>query len=378
MSRRQSRLHTLERSVRAPRPRAKARALTIMRLEGSGATGVQTNTRPATLPKDMEDQIAVVRGRAPGKPSRGLLQLEERLLRPRDVPPASSAIQRHGHDAMPAPAASVPTAPGQAASFAFGASGESYNVEPFEDASAMFSGAAVGLPRTQYHASTTAVPVKTEPYSPASMSAAQSLPPVPWSGANSFADDDAWMSQRTDRSSRERALNSEQMAVAANFERDVAAMLGSPAPATAPEDNQWNNTLLEATKTASAPPATAPPPVKPPETAAAPSQNTHEVFNQMGMAMNYANSFDLGAMDLSARFDRFEEELALAPKARPTPAAPARIPVQALALDDFDLVADLAEISGALSAATAPPAPAVEAPSDPPITSQEQAATPAG
>jgi hypothetical protein len=101
-----------------------------------------------------------------------------------------------------------------------------------------------------------------------------------------------------------------------------------------------------------------------------PKQDQHEVFNQMGLAMNYANSFDLGAMDLSARFDRFDEELALVPKpAVPTSTAlssPAfRTPVQALSLDDFDLVEDLAEITGAAQpcpnkedAPTATPTPA--------------------
>jgi hypothetical protein len=82
MSRRSSRLHTLERNLKAPRKSRAKRALTVMRLEG-GATGMQSSLRPARLPKDIEDQIAVMRGWVVGKPSRGLLQLEERLLHAR-------------------------------------------------------------------------------------------------------------------------------------------------------------------------------------------------------------------------------------------------------------------------------------------------------
>jgi hypothetical protein len=96
-----------------------------------------------------------------------------------------------------------------------------------------------------------------------------------------------------------------------------------------------------------------------------PKQDQHEVFNQMGLAMNYANSFDLGTMDISARFDRFDEELALVPSPSiPTAAAlssPAvHTSVQALALDEFDFVEDLAEISAAQSCPVKEDAPIKE------------------
>ena len=133
-----SRLHALERGLKAPRKsRTKARALTVMRLEG-GATGVQSNTRSARLlrlPMDMEDQIAIVRGWAVGKPSRGLLQLEERLLRPRDVEPTPPATQRYAHGAMSAPAAPTSQAHARLAQMAGSEFGGRYNVESFEDTS---------------------------------------------------------------------------------------------------------------------------------------------------------------------------------------------------------------------------------------------------
>jgi hypothetical protein len=119
----------------------------------------------------------------------------------------------------------------------------------------------------------------------------------------------------------------------------------------APEDRQWDDTLRTVAQPAP-PPGTRVAPQPPPTPAPAPKPDAHEVFNQMGLAMNYANSFDLGAVDLSARFDQFERELALDTRPAPGAAAPIAVPVKALELDDFDLVADLAHLSGAQ--ATAP------------------------
>lgn len=354
MSRRSSRLHTLERSLKAPRPaRAKARALTVMRLEG-GATGAQSNTRSARLPKEMEDQIEVIRGRAIGKPSRGLLQLEERLLRPRDAVPTPTTTQRNEHGAMPAPA--VPTAQARALSAQMAGSdfGGRYNVESFEDTSGTTPGAPVGIPRTAYHAGTAPATIQNP-----TVTAVPAVSVVPWPEPRTDNSVGAvpWASEQSHRNARKRALTPDQKAVAANFERDVAAMLGTPSPATAPEDQQWDNTVRHAANT---PPVAGAPAVNVPEPAAAPKRDAHEVFNQMGLAMNYANSFDLGAMDLSARFDHFDKELDIAPRAVPIASAPTRVPVQALALDDFDLVADLAEISGAQSVEPPTAAPASE------------------
>ena len=140
--------------------------------------------------------------------------------------------------------------------------------------------------------------------------------------------------------------------------------------ANAPEDQQWDNTVRNA---ANAPSVAGAPAVNAPQPATAPKRDAHEVFNQMGLAMNYANSFDLGAMDMSARFDHFDQELDIAPKAVLSASAPIRVAVQALALDDFDLVADLSEISGAQSALP----PMVAEPNNPPMTNPEQATMPA-
>lgn len=309
-----------------------------MRLE-SGATGAQPNTRPARLPKDIEDQIAVVRGRAVGKPSRGLLQLEERLLRTHDMEPTPPVIQRYEHHATPLRVSAAPASQARAlalpAPMAGSAFGGRFNVESFEDAS----------------------------------TAAPTIPADLFAAVRASAGTVPWASEQSNRGTRQRALTQDQQAVATNFERDLAAMVGSNAPTTtAPEDQQWDDALRSVTN---APPATSAPAAAAPEAPPAPKRDAHEVFHQMGLAMNYANSFDLGAVDLSARFDQFDNELALAPKTASAASAP--VPVQALALDDFDLIADLAEISGAQSAAT----PTAAAPATQPTTNPEQVTAPA-
>jgi hypothetical protein len=173
---------------------------------------------------------------------------------------------------------------------------------------------------------------------------------------------------------RRNALSAEQQAFAASFERDIASMLGQPSPASSAENQQWDNAVRNA---ANAPTDTPPPPVVTSEPTATPKLQGHDVFNQMGLAMNYANSFDLGAMDLSARFDHFDDELSLASKTPPpapsgSMAIPSQSSVQALALDDFDLVADLAEISGAQSVPAPGPAVATSEPCVPIETERMQ------
>lgn len=346
MSARSSRLHALERSLKAPcKSRPKAHALTVMRFEGGSASVRPSQTHPARLPKDVEDQIAVVRGHAIGKPSRGLFQLEQRLLLPAAVGPTQPAIQRHTHGATPSIAS-----PPAAASHAYALSapvtatefGGRYNVESFEDS----SNAAIASP-----------PITVAPtVSPCAEPATRvSEPP------------------QRDRVTRRKALTAEQQAVAASFERDIASMLGATSPASSPENQQWDNAVRNAAK---APTDTPPAPaVVTPEPTATPKLQGHDVFNQMGLAMNYANSFDLGAMDLSARFDRFDDELALASKTPPptvtsaSMAIPAPTSVQALALDDFDLMADLTEISGAQSV----PAPSASVSASEPCVTKEEA-----
>ena len=306
MSARSSRLHALERGLKSPRKsRARSRGLTVMRLE-SGAAPVHSGTRAARLPKDMEDQIAIVRGHAVGKPSRGLLELEQRLLQPRDAGPTSRAIQRYDHGATPVSAAPLSQARALSAQMAASEFGGRYNVESFEDTS------TITAPRAP-----TATPEYIAGTTPGTISA-PAVPTVPPPGVTPCAEPPAAISpsafpQAPERiqAPRRTSLDTEQEAVAANFERDISAMLGTASPASTPENQQWDDAVRNATIAPTATPAT--PAVATPQPAAAPKQDQHEVVNQMGLAMNYANNFDLGTMDISARFDRFDEELALVP-----------------------------------------------------------------
>lgn len=347
MSRTPSRLHMLERGLKKPRKSAAkstARALTVMRFEGASAARATAHV-PARLPREIEDQIDVVRGRAVAKPSRGLLQLEKRLLGVQEAEPAAPAIQRYDHRAPPraapaAPAFTPTPAPPVAQASAFSApspfagsafSGR-FNVESFEDTS---SAPPVLAPRQD--------------------TSAVAVPAVPWqerqfiapTGAAPGAGSAPWAAEPYSVRPMHKNLTREQQEVAAGFERDLAAMLGPAAAApTAPEDKQWDDTLRTVAQPAQ-PPNTAVAPQPIPAPTPAPKPDAHEVFNQMGLAMNYANSFDLGAVNLSARFDQFERELATGPTPAPPAAAP--VPVRALELDEFDLVADLTELSGAQS-----------------------------
>jgi hypothetical protein len=176
-----------------------------------------------------------------------------------------------------------------------------------------------------------------------------------------------WAAEQSQRAGRKRALTPDQKAVAESFERDVAAMVGATA-LTAPEDKQWDDTLRHVAGTA---PFTTAPAAGTPAVSSVPLSDAHAVFNQMGLAMNNANRFDLGAVDLSARFDQFDNELAVTPI--PAPAASKPVPVQALELDDLDLVADLAELSGAQSVTS----PVMENSTVQPTKNPEQAMTPA-
>jgi hypothetical protein len=72
-------------------------------------------------------------------------------------------------------------------------------------------------------------------------------------------------------------------------------------------------------------------------------QNTHAIFDQMGRNMQYANTFNLGTVELDRRFDAFENEL----DQEMTVVEPAGV-MTALntsgELDDIDVLADIVEI----------------------------------
>jgi hypothetical protein len=372
-----SNLRNMERRLKKPRkPRAKA--LTVLRLE-SGMYRTLPHHTPARLPKDLEDQVAIVRGRAMPKPSHGLLQLETRLLRTTNAESSPPIIQRYDHGApgpIMIPSALLPTTPVPQAMgdmlvpFAGSTFGGHFNVESFEDDHVAAAERTGGLQVADYERRITpsAIPiVRTAPpamFPAADVASAKQPRAKMSSGVAPFANEQSYRPKGTS------ALGAEEKLVADIFQRDLAAMLGEAAPKpTGPEDKQWDDTLRTVGQ---ASPASAPPvaPVAP----SVPKQNAHDVFNQMGLALNYANSFDLGSVDLSRRFDELDNEVALGSNVVQTSSTAASVPVQALTLDDFDMVADLAEISGAQSVPTTKSPVSLVNPNAP---TTEQAATPA-
>jgi hypothetical protein len=102
------------------------------------------------------------------------------------------------------------------------------------------------------------------------------------------------------------------------------------------------------------------PPAPAPEPAAAPA-NPHDVFDRMGRSMRYANTFDLGAIDLGRRFDEFDREMARdETRARAHSATPADHLEEDLAtiraLSRMHSAANEAEVTPA-TPSPAPPAP---------------------
>jgi hypothetical protein len=179
-----------------------------------------------------------------------------------------------------------------------------------------------------------------------------------------------------------------------DFERELAGILGTtpPTPASPSEDNFLQQAATAQTQRAAAdvpnPSASTPnAPAGTNNTAAAenseqepaPAHPTHDVFDRMGLGLQYANSFDLGQVNINDRFDAIEQSLSAQPiltipsgatptTVTPTTAIPTMTP-QASAntqsqntgeratanvfddpfvtpqdLDDFDLVAELAQI----------------------------------
>jgi hypothetical protein len=86
-----------------------------------------------------------------------------------------------------------------------------------------------------------------------------------------------------------------------------------------------------------------------PSTEAALGEDGHAIFDQMGHNMRYANTFNLGAIELGQRFDAFERELDREGAiVEPVGAVmELRLPDE---LDDIDVLADIVQIGEAASA----------------------------
>lgn len=354
----------------------------VRRLERSVTLAKQRAPRAVHGPPslDTEAQIAVVRGLAPGAPSHTLLALEDRLLGRHGAVTRDVADQRYDSGLPTAPVhASLPAPPVHAASFRLriapaSAFGETrFHVESFEEEpdSAQFvaSNGATPGPQAPVDVLPTLPPIEVSIVTPPDVQ--MQRPRVRLQNANPLSPGSV---QVVDVSSpiaadmlpaaastrrAEAALNGEQQQLAEEFRRDLASMLGkAPHPTEDRQAARWDNALAQAqgqsANPQSAPTADATGRVEP----TAPRGMSHDVFDRMNLGLGYANSFDLGAIDVTRRFDDLEHGLglhrpaALAQAAPPTSAPP--LITQPTSPDEMDVAADLAEIVAAQTPASVP------------------------
>ncbi len=98
-----------------------------------------------------------------------------------------------------------------------------------------------------------------------------------------------------------------------------------------------------------------------PSAAEPPAEHPHSVFDRMAGAMRYANTFDLGAVKMSQRFDAFERELDREEATAAALRLGAVLENASPHLGDLDVAADLAQIADE-GTPTGPSRPPVEEP----------------
>jgi hypothetical protein len=394
---------------------AKSKQVNSSALTG-GADGMPAS---ALAPSQLQEQIDVIHGRRVAKPTRSLRMLENRIMGHTSTAQVRRETLRldHGQVALPpssqeqttmfpvAPthkadiqwrsqplnafppvsAAAYPYAPEfsapdtgrfQVESFANGPAttgdqflpGTAVNMTPATDSidesvgwltraqseqSAKFPALGTGSAQVESFAGAPAIPVVQ-----LHQESAASAAPV-----TDYIDESAgWLTQAQSEqpekitAASKKSLDPSLTLAKDDFERELAAILGQSATPAAPEQDALFNVT----------PSAAPAPANQAQSAmpnpnAPPPHPSHDVFDQMGLAMRYANSFDLGNINLNDRFNRFESELEQSTKA-PDHVVAATVSnpfVDPMNLDEFDLVAELAVISS-------------ECPAQPPTTHNNQ------
>lgn len=378
-------LRSLEQSLGKPaKPRRRARQYR-QTASVEGRTIAQGNAVPSPLaPTQLQEQIDVIRGRRVAEPTRSLRALEDRVLgRTPSTPESRRTTQRldNGQVLPPAPPApavaqalAVPTyndwsrhtlpaastAP-YAPEFSAPDTGR-FQVEPFSaplDPESIFR-ADAAVSTTPAATPAIAAPVAVAPVAASPQRALL----APSATQPRLVEDDAtgWLTQAQSEqpeqisSASRNALDSDLALAKDDFERELASILGqSTTPAPKPDPLFANAPAQQLPATPTAPPA---PAATTPEQAP-PAHPGHDIFDQMGLGMRYANSFNLGNVNLSERFRQFEQDLEQpAPRPATPPANPFVDPfVEPMSLDDFDLVAELAEIGAEQPAAAPIPTP---------------------
>lgn len=378
-------LRSLEQSLGKPaKPRRRARQYR-QSASVEGRTIARAHALPSPLaPTQLQEQIDVIRGRRVAEPTRSLRALEDRVLgRTPSTPESRRTTQRldNGQVLPPAPPApavaqalAVPTYSNGARHTLPAASTAPYapefsapdtgrfQVEPFSaplDPESIFR-ADAAVSTTPAATPAIAAPVAVAPVAASPQRALL----APSATQPRLVEDDAtgWLTQAQSEqpeqisSASRNALDSDLALAKDDFERELASILGqstTPAPKPDPLFANAPAQQLPATPTAAPAPAATTPEQAPP------AHPGHDIFDQMGLGMRYANSFNLGNVNLSERFRQFEQDLEQpAPRPATPPANPFVDPfVEPMSLDDFDLVAELAEIGAEQPAAAPIPTP---------------------
>lgn len=348
----------------------------VKKVEGFAASLATQQLAPAQL----QEQIDVIRGRKIAQPTRSLRALEDRVLG-RQPPAPTSAPQREtlridkGQVAPPANAPAPATTPVAPANTVAAASLWPQPMQRLPAAPYAPEFSAPGTGRFQVESFAAGPTSPEDLFKPdAAVSTAPAVSAAPTASAPAFAptsaepgislpvNDDAigWLAQAQSEqpkkitSASRKSLDSGLSLAKDEFERELASILGQTGSAAAPvvappvTDPLFQNAQPQNTQAQPAPQQTKPP--VPPDPNAPPPHPSHDVFDQMGLGMRYANSFDLGNVNLNERFNRFEQELeqpATPPQRTSAPAAPSPFVdpyANPMSLDEFDLVAELAEI----------------------------------
>lgn len=312
-------------------------------------------------PAQLRQQIEVIQGRRVGQPSSNLRALEDRLLgnTPTSNTPNCSRLETqrldHGQAPLPPSPASptsttitpnaplppqnaVPTAQSYAPEFSAPDTGR-FHVESFNEPTSpeqLFQPApAVSQPNP------TPAQSPQDNTSARLISAPEKVAPQP----ALLDDSDNWINQnqqdqpqKISESSRN-SLDASTALAKDDFEKDLAAILGhAPAQQTPTRQHTPQQTTQPAGQTPEQNPQAG-------DENAPPPHPSHDIFDQMGLGMQYANSFDLGEVNLQERFNQFDRELEQPKQQKPQSQALSNPFVSPMELDEFDLVAELAEIS---------------------------------
>ena len=304
---------------------------------GRGSPG--TDRRPHSLIRRVEEDLAVVRGTRHGRPGATLLRLERSLHRPedrpahrhpsrRDLPPGDAGAPVDVTYSGPLPTHAEKPATATPITRAIAASREHWLADIFPPRQ---DGRPLAYHIEPYPAETVvpeATAGSTQAPEAREVGAEHAAPPA---GETPTAAGPAPGKRAPAATPPGKAPVSSEIT---GFQEDLARLIADagrvrPAPAHSPSREH----VAERSDESGSPAEPAPP------------GRGHEIFDRLGGAMRYANTFDLGSMDLRQHFEALDRAMEESPDAA-TVQSPGEHPplLPPGDLDDLDILADLAEL----------------------------------